>query len=112
MAETSDLVSSICTGAALLAQAGLLEGYRATTNKRAFAWVTSHGKNVLWRSRARWVEDGKRWTSSGIAAGIDMAAAMIARWEGQEVCHQVLERAEIEVSLDPDSDPFALDCGC
>ena len=78
-AAAAILVTSVCTGAALLARAGLLDGKRATTNKRAFAWVASQGPEVNWIKQARWVEDGKFATSSGVSAGIDMALALIAR---------------------------------
>jgi transcriptional regulator GlxA family with amidase domain len=78
-AAEAEIVTSVCTGAALLAHAGLLDGRRATTNKLAFKWVTEQGPAVDWVKQARWVEDGKFATSSGVAAGIDMTLALIAR---------------------------------
>ncbi|KAG4442784.1 hypothetical protein IFR05_001730 [Cadophora sp. M221] len=60
---------SVCTGAATLAKAGVLNGKRATTNKGAWTWVTQWGKNVTWVPSARWTEDGNIWASSGVAAG-------------------------------------------
>ncbi|MFG6302942.1 DJ-1/PfpI family protein [Corynebacterium hesseae] len=72
------VVASVCTGSAVLAAAGLLEGYTATSNKRAYSWVTSFGGDVSWRPEARWVHDHNRWTSSGVAAGMDMTVALIA----------------------------------
>jgi putative intracellular protease/amidase len=51
------MVSTICTGSALLAKTGLLDGMSATTNKRAYTWVESVGPNVSWNPKARWVED-------------------------------------------------------
>lgn len=108
LADKANVISSVCTGSTLLAATGLLEGYSATSNKRSFEWATSFGDDVQWQARARWVEDGNRWTSSGIAAGIDMAAAMIRRWEGQAVLDQILKRAEIEVLTNPADDPFAI----
>jgi len=97
----------VCTGSALLAAAGLLEGYRATSNKRAFTWASSHGRDVRWEPRARWVHDRDRWTSSGVAAGMDMTAALIAHLEGKETAERVLREVELEVQTDPDRDPFA-----
>jgi len=64
-----DYLLSVCTGAASLAKSGVLDGKRATTNKSAWAWATSFGTNVTWVPTARWTEDGKVWTSSGVAAG-------------------------------------------
>ncbi|MFC3127212.1 DJ-1/PfpI family protein [Pseudoroseomonas globiformis] len=100
-------VASICTGAALLAQTGLLDGARATTNKRAFRWVVGQGSNVQWVRQARWVEDGKYFTSSGISAGTDMALAMIERLYGRERAQRVADGAEYHWNNDPANDPFA-----
>ncbi|MGH6940283.1 DJ-1/PfpI family protein [Hypericibacter sp.] len=106
-AATASLVTSVCTGSALLAQAGLLDGIRATTNKMAFAWVRSQGPQVLWQPQARWVEDGKFATSSGVSAGIDMSLAVIARLCGEARARQVALWAEYEWHDDPQWDPFA-----
>lgn len=103
----ASIISAVCTGSALLAAAGLLEGYRATSNKRAFTWASSHGRDVRWEPRARWVHDRDRWTSSGVAAGMDMTAALIAHLEGKETAERVLREVELEVQTDPDHDPFA-----
>jgi putative intracellular protease/amidase len=64
----AEVVSSVCTGAALLARAGLLDGRRATTNKLSFAWVVEQGPRVHWVRQARWVEDDRFVTSSGVSA--------------------------------------------
>ena len=101
------LVVSVCTGSALLAAAGLLDGRRATSNKRSFSWASRFGSSVAWEPRARWVHDGDRWTSSGVAAGMDMAAALIGQLHGAERMRAVMERIEYEPRTDPDQDPFA-----
>lgn len=106
--QNASLVLSVCTGAAVLAAAGLLEGRAATTNKRAYAWATSYGKKVNWQPKARWVHEGKFWTSSGVAAGMDMSAAFIAHEQGTEVADAITRRIELTVSKDPHKDPFAL----
>lgn len=103
----AQFVTSVCTGSALLAKSGLLDGLRATTNKAAFEWVTSQGCKVQWQKQARWVEHGKYFTSSGVSAGIDMSLALIARILGQESADQVANWAEYEWHRDPDWDPFA-----
>lgn len=108
LGKNSATVASVCTGAALLAQAGLLSGYRATTNKRAYHWVTGFGPDVSWQPSARWVQDRSRWTSSGISAGIDMTAALIGHFEGHVVLQEILDRAELTVTTDPSHDPFAI----
>ncbi|MDV6270832.1 DJ-1/PfpI family protein [Rhodococcus globerulus] len=101
------LVTSVCTGSAVLAAAGLLDRYRATTNKRAYAWATSHGASVEWVTQARWVEDRNRWTSSGVAAGMDMTAALVAHLRGNEIAEAIATAAELDVQSSPDWDPFA-----
>lgn len=105
--EPAALVTSVCTGSALLAAAGLLDGYRATSNKAAFAWAREQGEDVEWVAQARWVEDRDRWTSSGIAAGMDMTAALLAHLFGLAVAKQVVNRVELEVHHDSSWDPFA-----
>ncbi len=106
-AGAAELVTSVCTGAAILARAGLLDGRRATTNKSDFAWVMSQGPRVNWVKQARWVEDGKFMTSSGVSAGIDMALAVIARLCGAERAEQAAIGMEYEWHRDAAWDPFA-----
>jgi transcriptional regulator GlxA family with amidase domain len=106
-AQQAEIVTSVCTGAALLARAGLLDGRRATSNKFAFKWVTEEGAAVEWIRQARWVEDGKFATSSGVSAGIDMTLALIARLASAETAEQIAIRMEYEWHRDPSWDPFA-----
>ena len=79
-----EVAMTVCTGTALLAQAGLLDGRRATTNKMFFSWPETTWPAVRWVREARWVEDGTFWTSSGVSAGIDMALAVVARVADQQ----------------------------
>jgi len=100
-------VTSVCTGSALLAKAGLLDGLRATSNKMAFAFAESQGSNVQWVKQARWVEDGKFLTSSGVSAGIDMSLALIENVMDDAAADQAAIWAEYERCKDVDWDPFA-----
>lgn len=106
-AGSATYVTSVCTGSAVLAAAGLLAGRRATSNKRAFAWAASQGSGVTWVPEARWVEDGDRWTSSGVAAGMDMTLALIARIHGEAVATETADAVEYDWHRDPEWDPFA-----
>jgi transcriptional regulator GlxA family with amidase domain len=106
-ADTAPMVTSVCTGAAVLAAAGLLDGYRATSNKRAFAWAESQGPRVDWVRRARWVADRDRWTSSGVAAGMDMTLALIAHFHGDELASAVADGVEYDWHRDSAWDPYA-----
>ena len=94
VAGTSELVGSVCTGAMILAAAGLLEGRNATTH-----W--SHHR-LLERLRAtylpeRWVEDGKVITSAGVSAGIDLALALVARLTDEPTARMV----QLWIEYDP-----------
>jgi putative intracellular protease/amidase len=106
-AEASGIVATVCTGAALLARTGLLDGYKATSNKANFGWVRQQGPDVVWQPRARWVVDGKFHTSSGVSAGMDMALALIASVLGPETARGVANYAEYRWSDDANDDPFA-----
>lgn len=106
-AAAASIVMSVCTGTALLAKAGLLDGRRATTNKRNFAWASSNGPQVKWVKEARWVEDGKFWTSSGVSAGIDMTLAVIATIANAETAEQIAIQMEYDWHRNAEWDPFA-----
>jgi transcriptional regulator GlxA family with amidase domain len=107
LAEASSLVFTVCTGSLLLGRTGLLDGRRATTNKRVFAQAAGYAPNVNWIARARWVEDGKYVTSSGVSAGIDAALAIIAKLHGRETSLDIARRAEYTWQEDDTQDPFA-----
>ena len=109
LAEASRLVATVCTGSFLLAKTGLLDGRKATSNKRAFQLVASHAPKVNWIAKARWVEDGKYFTASGVSAGMDMALAVIAKFCGREKSLELARRAEYEWHEDASWDPFAVD---
>lgn len=105
--ERAQIVSSVCTGSALLAQAGLLDGHRATSNKQLFALSSQITDAVEWVEAARWVESGKFWTSSGVSAGMDMTLAIIAQLAGEEAAVFASKAAEYTWHRDADDDPFA-----
>lgn len=97
---------SVCSGSAILARAGLLDGRRATSNKMFFSLATSQSEKVDWVEEARWVEDAGMVTSSGVSAGIDMALAVIADLFGQERAEQIAILTEYEWHRDAARDPF------
>jgi transcriptional regulator GlxA family with amidase domain len=107
--DAAELVASVCTGSALLARAGLLDGRRATSNKQVFALATQQSDQVEWIEAARWVEDGKFFTSSGVSAGMDMALAIVARFFGEENADKAAHYTEYRWQRDADDDPFASD---
>jgi transcriptional regulator GlxA family with amidase domain len=106
--KKSELVASVCSGSALLAKAGVLDGRRATCNKAYFGVLTLNGPNVQWAPKARWVEDGRFFTSSGVSAGTDMALAIIAKRFGEETARAIAKGTEYVWNSDADNDPFAV----
>lgn len=107
-ATRADYVLSVCTGSAILAATGLLDGKSATTNKMAFAEISATYPSVNWQAKARWVVDGNVWTSSGIAAGIDLGRAFIADVFGEAVATLLAFNLEIVPNTDPSNDPYAV----
>lgn len=107
IAAESEYIMSVCTGSALLAKTGLLDGKKATTNKRAFDWVASQGKDVIWISKSRWVNDGNIFTSSGVSAGIDMTLGFISELLGKEKAKEISNSIEYKWNEDKEWDPFA-----
>ncbi|MEM1259548.1 MAG: DJ-1/PfpI family protein [Bacteroidota bacterium] len=106
LSQTSDYVLSVCTGSALLAKAGLLDGKAATSNKRAFTWVSSQNEKVNWDKKARWKIDGKYYTSSGVSAGMDMALGFLADRHGIDFARNVAREIEYNWIEDKDNDIF------
>lgn len=102
----AQVTMSVCSGSAILAKAGLLDGRRATSNKQFFSLATTQSEKVEWIKQARWVEDGNMVTSSGVSAGIDMALAVIARLYGQDRAEQIAAWTEYEWHRDAAWDPF------
>jgi transcriptional regulator GlxA family with amidase domain len=98
---------TVCTGAGLAAQSGVLDGKKATTNKASWASTVKLGPKVHWVSHARWTVDGNIWTSSGISASIDVTLAFIDKVYGSNVAKELAYTMEYERHEDPSWDPFA-----
>jgi transcriptional regulator GlxA family with amidase domain len=81
-------VASVCSGAYMLAEAGLLDGRRATTHwGRTRHFLSAHPR-VKWEPDQIFVRDGNIWSSAGITAGIDLALAMAAEDFGDEIAQK------------------------
>lgn len=106
MSKEAKYIISVCTGSALLAKAGIINGKRATTNKRAFKWVTEQNEDVLWVKEARWIRDGNIFTSSGVSAGMDMALGFIEELIGKEKAIEISKSIEYLWNEDSNYDPF------
>jgi len=104
--ESAEYTMSVCSGSAILARAGLLDGRRATSNKQLFKLATMQSDKVDWVEQARWVEDGTFVTASGVSAGTDMALGVIANLYGEDKAQSVADFTEYQWHKDADSDPF------
>lgn len=82
---STTVTASVCTGAFLLAQAGLLDGLATTTHWEDLADLADRFPRVHVVGDRRWVDVGRIVTSAGIAAGIDMSLHLVARLEGSEL---------------------------
>jgi putative intracellular protease/amidase len=92
--DTGTVVASVCTGAMLLARAGLLTGRPAVTNRNALDDLAAAGADV--RRDARVVDDGSVVTGGGPAAGMDLAIRLVARFAGEAAGRQAAARLEHE----------------
>jgi transcriptional regulator GlxA family with amidase domain len=85
--------ASVCTGALLLARAGLLDGRRATTHWGAFGLLASLGRDVTVDREARFVDDGVL-TSAGVASGVDLALHIVESLHGRAVADETARYLE------------------
>jgi transcriptional regulator GlxA family with amidase domain len=85
-------IASVCSGAFILAEAGLLDGRRATTHwQRTRQLMAAYPKVKLEADRI-YTRDGNIWTSAGITAGIDLSLAMVAEDYGEEIAQQTAKQ--------------------
>ena len=85
-------IASVCSGAYILAEAGLLDGRRATTHwQRTRHFVKTYPQVKLEPDRI-FVRDGNVWTSAGISAGIDLSLAMIAEDHGEAIAQNTAKQ--------------------
>jgi transcriptional regulator GlxA family with amidase domain len=82
-------VASICTGAFILAAAGLLDGKRATTHWKVAATLATQYPNTRVEPDAIYVRDGSTYTSAGVSAGIDLALALVEEDYGPDLTREV-----------------------
>jgi transcriptional regulator GlxA family with amidase domain len=87
LSERGTLMTSVCTGALILAAAGLLDGRPATTHWSALESLGSYGVEV--RPDDRFVDTGAVITAAGVSAGIDMALHLVARLDSVEQARAV-----------------------
>ncbi|MBX7080439.1 MAG: DJ-1/PfpI family protein [Nannocystaceae bacterium] len=93
------VIASVCTGALLLAKAGLLDGRPATTHHGSLQRLRELGRDIDVRPDARFVDDGPVLTAAGVSAGIDLALHLVAR------LHSVQRARELRHYIQYDPSP-------
>jgi transcriptional regulator GlxA family with amidase domain len=96
MAPACELVASVCTGAFLLAQAGLLDGQEVTTHWDDLADLRAAYPQLSVRGERRWIDNGRTLTSGGISAGIDMSLHLVERLAGRELALRTARQMEYD----------------
>ncbi len=92
LAQTGTVIASVCTGAMLLAAAGLVSGRPAVTNRLALDDLAAAGADV--QAAARVVDAGHIVTCGGPAAGLDLGIALVARYGGSAAATAAADRLE------------------
>jgi transcriptional regulator GlxA family with amidase domain len=95
-ARQATLTASVCTGAFLLAQAGLLDGRTATTHLEDIDDLRAMFPAVQVVGERRWVDQGRVVTSAGISAGIDMSLHLVERLAGRELALRTARQMDFD----------------
>lgn len=104
-AKSADVVMSVCTGAYLLAQTGLLAGKAATTHHGSYIDFARKYPEIRVKRGARFVEDGNLASAGGLSSGIDLALRVVERYYGRELAKQIAYDMEYQGQgwMSPDS---------
>ena len=95
-APRCELVASVCTGAFLLAKAGLVDGREVTTHWADIDDLRAAFPQLRVRERRRWIDDGDIVTSGGISAGMDMSLHLVERLAGRELALATARQMEYD----------------
>lgn len=95
-ASRTKITASVCTGAFLLAKAGLLDGKTATTHWEDIPDFREMFPAIALREKTRWVDNGQVVTSAGISAGTDMSLHLVARLAGEDLARQTAHQMEYD----------------
>lgn len=100
-AQSARVTASVCTGAFVLAQAGLLHGHVATTHWEDAAALRAGYPDIEVREQLRWVDAGNIATSAGIAAGIDLSLHLVARLAGTALAERTARQMDVPYRPQP-----------
>ncbi|TKJ85697.1 AraC family transcriptional regulator [Paenibacillus sp. CFBP13512] len=93
------VLASICTGALVLAEAGLLDGREATTHWMDLDRLQQDYPEVIVKSGVKFVDQGSIMTSAGISAGIHLALHIVSKWVNIECARTVIRRMDIDIEM-------------
>jgi transcriptional regulator GlxA family with amidase domain len=96
MAAETTVTASVCTGAFLLAKAGLLDGKSVTTHWEDIQDLRRMFPNISVIENQHWVDEGRIVTSAGISAGIDMSLYLVARLADHELAVKTARQMEYD----------------
>jgi putative intracellular protease/amidase/YHS domain-containing protein len=104
-AKTADVTMSVCTGAFLLANTGLLAGKSATTHHSAYKQMAMGYPDIQLKRGARFVDNGNIATAGGLSSGIDLALHVVERYYGRAVAKNTAYQMEYQGTgwMDPNS---------
>ena len=94
-----DIMASVCTGALILAEAGLLDGKTVTTHWNSYDRLESDYPSLKVKKNVKFVDEGKIVTSGGISAGIDMSFHLVSRLMGKDVAENTAKMMEYDIDL-------------
>ena len=94
--EKAKIVASVCTGAFILAEAGLLSGLKVTTHWEDIEDLCKSYPNLTVVESQRWVDEGKFVTSGGISAGIDMSLHLVSKLVSLDLAEKTARQMEFE----------------
>ena len=93
-AKETQITGSVCTGAFLLAEAGLLDGLKVTTHWEDIPDLQKNYPRIQVREGIRWIEQGQLITAAGISAGIDMSLELLSKFAGVELAEHTARQIE------------------
>lgn len=100
VAVSTTITASVCTGAFLLAKAGVLLSHRATTHWEDIDDLKQAFPSLNLITNVRWVDEGSVVTSAGISAGIDMSLHLVARIAGMQLAERTARQMEFDWTRD------------
>ncbi|MDU5142733.1 MAG: DJ-1/PfpI family protein [Paenibacillus dendritiformis] len=93
------IMASVCTGALILAEAGLLDGKTVTTHWNSYDRLKKDYPNLTVKRDVKYVDEGNIVTSGGISAGINMSFHLVSRLLGRDVAERTAKRMEYDIDL-------------